>query len=44
VFATWGADARQNYRIMRLDGQTRQMVDEFKLSAIKMGGGGMNVG
>jgi Ca2+-binding RTX toxin-like protein len=44
VFATWGADARQNYRIMRLDGPTRQMVDEFKLSAIKMGGGGMNVG
>ena len=44
VFATWGADARQNYRIMRLDGPTRQTVDEFKISAIKLGGGGMNVG
>jgi Ca2+-binding RTX toxin-like protein len=44
VFATWGADARQNYRIMRLDGPTRQTVDEFKISAIKLGGGGMNIG
>ena len=44
MFATWGADARQNYRVMRLDGPTRQTVDEFKISAIKLGGGGMNIG
>jgi len=44
VFATWGADARQNYRIRRIDATTKQAVDELQLVPDGLSGGGMNIG
>lgn len=44
VFATWGADARQNYRIRRIDAATAQVVDELQLLPNGLSGGGMNIG
>jgi len=44
VFATWGADARQNYRIRRIDAPTKQLVDELQLAPNGLSGGGLNIG
>ncbi len=44
VFATWGADARQNYRIRRIDSATRATVDQLQVSSQGLSGGGLNIG
>jgi hypothetical protein len=44
VFATWGADARRNYRIMRMDSPLRQTIDELSVSGSGLSGGGINIG
>jgi hypothetical protein len=44
VFATWGPDARQNYRTRRIDAQTLAVVDELRLPSSGLSGGGLNVG
>ena len=44
VFATWGADARQNYRIRRIDSATRATVDQLQIPSQGLSGGGLNIG
>jgi hypothetical protein len=44
VFATWGADARQNYRIRRIDSATRVTVDQLQVPSQGLSGGGLNIG
>lgn len=44
VFATWGADARQNYRIRRIDSATRATVDQLQVPSQGLSGGGLNIG
>jgi hypothetical protein len=44
VFATWGADARQNYRIRRIDPVSKMAIDDLSLPMTGISGGGLNVG
>lgn len=44
VFATWGADARRNYQVVRLDPVAFGFVDDFRVSGNSLSGGGIGIG
>lgn len=44
VFATWGADARRGYQVVRMDATLRESIDDFRVSGRSLSGGGINIG
>jgi hypothetical protein len=44
VFATWGADARRGYRVVRMDAPLSQQIDDFGVADSGLSGGGINIG
>jgi hypothetical protein len=44
VFATWGADARRNYQVARLDAVSLGLIDDFRVSGNGLSGGGIGMG